>query len=781
MIKNYIKIAWRNLWKNKVFSAINFLGLAIGMTAVILIGIWVENELSFDRFHTNLDSLYKVYNRSAGAGEISVWNVTSGPLGKALEENFPEVANTARIYWSSERLFSFNDISIKATGNEVDDSFLSMFSFPLLQGNAENALDGANNIVITKTMAQKLFGKENPINKVIKIDNENNYKVTGVLKDLPANTEFDFDYLIPLKLSPTVMNNWGINTYYTYVQLKPNTEINDVNNKIKNLVPDNSEKYNWEIFLHPVSKLHLYSQFENGKVVGGRIDTVRLMIIIGILILGIACINFINLSTAQSSSRSREVGVRKIIGAGKYRLVSQFLCESLILTTMGGMAALAVAMISLPFFNRIIDSSLTIQYSNPLLWLGLLGTVLITGLLAGLYPAFFLSSFPPIKNLKGSLSGSRKSFSARKVLVILQFSIGIILVIATSIIYRQINYTQHRNTGYNIDNLIQVDIEGDIKKNYDLIKNDLLRQNAVTSISKTGWDVTLNGSNGSGFKWEGMEQESINFTLYRTGGNFAKTMGLKIKEGRDIDLNEFPADSSSVMINTTAAEKMGFEDPIGQLIRDNDKTLKIVGVFEDFIIGSPYSEAKPMLIFGNQEHNYNMVIRLNPQNSTLENLKVLEQVFNNYNPAYPFVYHFVDQDYAQKFKDEQQIATLSSLFAGLSIFISCLGLFGLATYMTKNRAKEISIRKVLGANSIIIVQLLSKEFITLVVIAIFIAIPISWYTMDQWLMDFSYRINIEWKNFIGASLLVILIALITVSFQAIKAAITNPVKSLRSE
>ncbi|MBJ7879846.1 ABC transporter permease [Gelidibacter salicanalis] len=784
MIRNYFKIALRNLWKNKGFTAINLLGLVIGMTAVILIGTWIQNELSFERFHTNEKSLYKVYNRSTGPGEISTWDITSGPLGKALENDFPEVENSARIYWSAERLFGVGDKSIKTKGNEVDGSFLRMFSFPLLQGNSDDALEGVNNIVITKTLAIKLFGDTDPINKEIKIDNETNYKVTGILKDLPSNTAFDFEYLISLKGNETKYSGsdaWGINTFYTYIQLKPNTLIVHFNEKIKNLVERKSDKYKWEIFLYPVSQSHLYSRFENGKVAGGHIETVRLMAIIGGLILLIACINFMNLSTAQSQKRAKEVGVRKVIGAGKSSLISQFLCESILLAAIGGILALVIAAVYLPYFNQLIEKSLMINFLNPLLWLGLGGFVLFTGLLAGSYPAFYLSSFTPVKVLKGAFKGVKSSFNPRKTLVVLQFSVGIALVIATIVIYQQINFTQNRATGYNVNNLVQVRIEGDIKKNYDLIKTELLSARAVTAMSKTGWGVTVDGSNGSGFKWDGMEQENLNFSLYRTGGNFAKTMDLKLVDGRDIDFSLFPGDSSSVMINETAVKKMGLKDPIGKLIRKDDSALTIVGVFNDFIIGSPYDDVRPMLVFGSVDGVYNIVMRLNGLNDTAKNLKIAADVFSKYNPAYPFTYHFVDQEYAEKFKDEKQIASLSSLFAGLTIFISCLGLFGLAAYMAQNRSKEIGIRKVLGASVGGIVKMLSKEFIMLVVIAIVIAVPISWYFMSEWLQDFTYRIDLEWISFVYAGVGTLLIALLTVSFQAIKAAIVNPVESLKTE
>jgi len=786
MIRNYIKIAWRNLWKNKAFTVINLSGLVVGMATVILIGTWIQNELSFERFHTNESALYKIYNRSTSPGEIYTWDITSGPLGQALEKDFPEVKRTARIYWSSNRLFSYGDNSIKAKGNDVDGSFLSMFSFPLLQGNAENALDDVNSVVLTEKLAKNIFGDTDPINKIIKIDNKDSYKITGILKNLPTNTEFDFDYLVSLKANENFYSNnnsWANNTFYTYVQLQPNISVDQFNLKIKDEILKYSPESKTEIFLHPISKWHLYSRFENGKIAGGRIETVRLMGIIGCLILLIACINFMNLSTAQSQKRANEVGVRKVLGAGKAGLVSQFLCESILLSFIGGIVALAIAALFLPYFNQLIEKSLVINFLNPLLWLGLGGFILFTGLLAGSYPAFLLSSFTPVKVLKGSLKHATTGLNPRKVLVVIQFSVSIVLVISTLVIYRQLNFVKARDTGYQINQLIEIPIEGDIDKNYSLIKNELLNSGVITTMSKTGWPVTLDGSNSSGFKWDGMqqEQEDLNFSLYRTAGNFAKTMDLKLVEGRDIDFSLFPGDSSSVMINETAAKKMGLKDPVGKLIRKGDNPLTIVGVFNDFIIGSPYEEVSPMLVFGSDKYVYNMVMRLNKHTKTAGNLKIIEQVFKKYNSAYPFTYQFVDEEYAQKFKDEKQTASLSTLFAGLTIFISCLGLFGLAAYLAQNRSKEIGIRKVLGASVSGIVKMLSKEFVMLVVIAIIIAVPVSWWAMSKWLQDFTYRIEIGWASFVLAGAAALLIALITVSFQAIKAGMANPVKSLRTE
>lgn len=782
MFKNNIKIAFRSLWRNKAFSAINISGLAIAMAGVILIGIWVQNEFKFDRFHTNEKDLYKVWNHYSSNGNTGVWDITSAPLGNTLVNEFPEVIKSSRIYWSSNRLFSFGDKSIKTKGNEVDRDFLSMFSFPLLQGDIENALNDKSNIVITQAFATKLFGNTDPMNQILKVDEKENYKVTGVLKDLPSNTSFDFDYLVYLKDKGS-SDDWGVNSFYTYVQLKPNTSLESFNEKIKNTVAKNSS-YKWEIFLYPFAKSHLYAHFENGVEAGGRIETVKLMMLIGGLILLIACINFMNLSTAQSQRRSKEVGVRKVLGAGKSSLISQFLLESILLVFIAGIFALAIAALSLPSFNQLLEDSLVIDYTNPMLWLSLLVFIVFTGVFAGGYPAFFLSSFTPVKALKDSFKAANSFFDLRKILVVVQFSIGIVLVIATIIVYQQIDFVQNRELGYTVNNLVEVPIEGEVDKNFDLIKNELLHNRVVSSMSKTGWRVTLDGSNSSGFEWDGMnkEEDPLSFSLYRTGGDFAKTMNLKIIEGRDIDLSLFPNDTASVMLNKTALKRMRMQDPLGKLIRSGEtEQLTIVGVFEDFIIDSPYEEVNPMLVLGSKKHNYNTLMRLAEEKSIAASLEIIEQVFKKYNPAYPFNYQFTDKVFDRKFKDEKQIARLSSLFSSLTIFISCLGLFGLTAFTAEQRKKEIGVRKVLGASVTGIVKLLSLDFIKLVLLSILISTPIAWYFMEDWLQGFTYRIGIQTWVFLIAGLLAICIALLTISFHAIKAARANPVRSLRTE
>lgn len=784
MIKNYFRIAWRSLLRNKVFSVINISGLAIGMAAAMLIVIWVQNELSFDKFYANENTLYKLYLRGNNDGNIYTSDVTSGKMGTVLKNDFPEVKNTARIYWTYERLFNHGDKSIKAKGNDVDKSFLQMFTFPLVKGNMEHALDGPNSIVITEDLAGKLFGNDDPMNKMITLNNKDSYKVTGVLKNLPGNTQFDFDYLVSLEPNENSYGNtWDISTYNTYVQLQPNTSLTAFNNKIKNEIEKYTGQKNQEMFLYPMSKLHLYSRFENGKPVGGKIETIRLLLIIAALILLIACINFMNLSTAQSQKRAKEVGVRKVIGAARSKLIFQFLCESVVFALVAGLLALFLVELSLPYFNHLINKSLFLNYSNPALWLALSGFILITGLLAGSYPAFFLSAFKPVKVLKGAIKSGKTFFNPRKILVVTQFSIAIILIISTIIVYHQIQFVEDRNIGYKIDNLVEVPVEGDIRKNYDLIKNELVNKGIVTAMCKNSLGVTTNGRTQGGYSWEGSKPADANIIFSRVGtdGDFAKTLDLKLTDGRDIDIQNYPSDTNAVMLNETAVSQMQIKNPVGKYINEGGRNLAIVGVFKDFIIGSPFDPVTPMIVVGTKGWIYNAILRFNSNNSTAHNLGVAEQVFKKYNPAYPFTYRFVDDEYQKKFADEKQTASLAALFAALTIFISCLGLFGLAAFMAENRRKEIGIRKLLGASVQTIVQMLSKEFVVLIAISILIATPTGWWAMNKWLQNYNYRIEIGWQVFVFAGLIAILIALVTVSFQAIKAAVSNPVDSLRTE
>ena len=788
MLKNYFVIAWRSLTKNRVFSAINLIGLTIGMAGALLIFAWVQNELSYDQFHTNNTSLYKLWNKSLKNKNypISCWDVTTAAAAPALQQQYPEIKAFARVYWPIERLFNYGDKAITANGNNVDKAFLTMFSFPLLEGNPNHALDGINDIVLTQTLAKKIFGKTDPINKLVKVNTDKVYKVTGVMADLPNNTQFDFEYLVSmegLEYIKSDQTRWNSNSYYTFIQLQPGTNIDKLNAKIKNIVLQHDTSTALQVFLYPVSRLHLYSNFENGIEAGGRIQTVHLMELIACLILLIACINFMNLSTARSEKRAKEVGVRKVIGATRALLIKQFLIESIVLAVVAGIASLIIVQLCLPSFNKLTGKNLFVAYSNPILWLFLLGFILLTGLLAGSYPAFFLSAFKPVKTLKGGFRVQNAIVSPRKALVVVQFSVAIFLMIGTLVIYKQIKYAQGRTIGYNKNGLVEEPINGTINKNYDVLKNDLIYSGAITSICKTSWSITVDGSQTAGLNWGNMDPShtQVSFSKYGTSGNFVKTTGLKLLAGRDIDISQYPSDTAAVVLNEAALKATGFKDPIGQTMIFEGHKITVVGIIKDFILRSPYENIYPIIILGTKTMIYSLIFRLNPANPVTSNLALATNIFKKYNSAYPFQYQFVDEEYNQKFQDEVRTGTLAALFAGLTIVISCLGLFGLAAYMAESRQKEIGIRKVLGASVKSIVQLITREFVALVVTAIVIAVPVGWYMMEKWLQGYTYRISLSWLMFAATGALAIFIAVLTVSSQALKAALINPAKTIKNE
>jgi putative ABC transport system permease protein len=784
MIKNYFKIAFRNLLRNKGFSAINISGLAVGMASAILILLWIQNEISYDKFHKNKDYLYEAWNRGTFNNKVQCWNSTPKILGPTLKQEYPEIADVAR----TGNQWFVTTVGVKqlsSSGMFADPSFLNMFSFPLLQGNAKSALSSVYDVVVTKKMAIKMFGTEDAMGKILRIDS-NNFTVTGILKDLPTNTRFDFEFIMPwafVKKLGWDDDSWGNNSVNTFVQLKPNVTEALVDSKIVNITKKHSNgDEQQEVFLHPIAKWHLYSNFENGKVVGGLIAVVITFAIIASFILLIACINFMNLSTARSEKRAKEVGIRKVVGAGKGSLIAQFLGESVLIALISGIIALFLVQLSLPAFDTLANKQLTVPYTNIYFWSALLLFIAATGAIAGSYPAFFLSSFQPVKVLKGTFKRAQAFINPRKVLVVLQFTFAIVLIVSTIIVTQQMKYAQARNTGYERGQLVYHFITGDLDKKFTLVKNELLSSGAAVSVTKTSSPLTEGWSDTWGISWQGKAvNDKTDFDRFSEDEGLVKTAGLKIVQGRDMDLKTFPSDSSAIILNESAVKAMNFKSPIGQILKDNGKDWHVIGVIKDFVLRSPYEPTRPMFISGSNSYFNVINIKLNAANSTVQNMKALEKIFKAYNPQYPFEYHFVDEQYARKFEDTQRTASLIGVFAGLTIFISCLGLFGLAAYMAENRIKEIGVRKVLGASVLSITTLLSKEFLALVIISLLIASPIAWFFMSKWLGDYSYRINIEWWVFAMAGALSVIISLATVSFQAIKAAIANPVKSLRSE
>jgi putative ABC transport system permease protein len=835
MLKYYWKIALRNLWRRKGFSFINITGLTIGMASATLILLWINHEISYDDFHPNKDHIYQVWNRAKINGRTDCWLTTPKVLAPALLKEYPGIANTARM---DNRWFvtAVGEKKMSSHSLIIDPSFLAIFHFPLVRGNAATALNNSSAILITESFAKKLFGKDDPMARTIKV-NQQNFSVTGILKDLPANTDFDFEYLLPWSYERTIGNddpNWGNNSIGTFLQLQPSATEAGIDQQIKDLVIRNTKGVETnELFLHPMAKWHLYTEFENGKATGGLITTVRMFSLIAVFILLVACINFMNLSTARSEHRAREVGIRKVAGAYRSLLIAQFLGESVLMATLSGILAFLLVRLSLPAFDTLVGQHLTLPYDNPLFWGGALLFILVTGILAGSYPAFYLASFRPVAVLKGAfqrahsqnfvgaarpsskhrsslLLGRNLRFTRlasflvrhlralgdpRKILVVLQFSFAILLIICTLIVMQQIRYARERTAGYDRARIVYHWTTGDLDKNYPMLRRALLASGVASAVSRNASPLTQIMSNSWSMQWAGKDpNDRTIIDRYSEDEGLIATAGLQLSRGRDLDLSHYPTDSTAALLNESAVRAMGFKHPLGQTVRDDDSVqYHVVGVVKDFVIRSPYEAIRPTIILGSKSNFFNVInIRLaNGQGTTradagntaavTQQLATIQQIFRQYNPDYPFEYHFPNDDYDRNFQDTQRIATLTGLFAGLTIFISCLGLFGLAAYMAENRIKEIGVRKVLGASVLNITTLLTKDFLTLVLLSLLIASPIAWYTMNHWLQGYAYRIRIGGWVFLLAGSLSILISLLTVSYQAIAAARANPARSLRPE
>jgi putative ABC transport system permease protein len=792
MLKNYFKTAWRSLARGRGFSLINILGLVVGMAGATLILLWLANEVSFDRFHVNKDRLYQVYSMTEIPGEKhSTIPWVSQPLGPALKAEFPEVEAISRVQYVDHFLLSAGEKSLsKVGGRIVDPAFLQMFSFPLVAGSQAAQLGDVHSITVTESLARKLFGSTDAVGKTIRIDNADNFTVTGVLKDPPVNTRFTFDYLLPfdyLRKIGRINDNWVSNNIPTYVLLNPGADVAAFNAKIRNLSRIKAGMPQiWVHFVYPLEKWHLYSEFDDGKPVGGRIETVRTFGIIAAFILLIACINFMNLSTARSEKRAKEVGIRKVAGAGRGLLIGQFIAEAFLTSCIAGGLALLLVAVVLPAFCTLIGQQLVLPFGSGVFWLAVVGFILFTSLLAGSYPAFYLSSFKPVSIFRKQFKKSQAVFSPRRVLVVIQFTFAIVLIVSTLIVRQQVQYAEDRDTGYDKNNLVYVDFVGEIEKHYDLIKQELLSSGVAMSVTKNSTGMSQGGGHTWVFRWAGeAPRDTVNtFTFYTTDAGLVKTAGMKLLAGRDIDVFANPADSFAVLLNETAVRMMGFKQPVGSIINQpyNNMRWHVVGIVKDFVESSPYEQVPPVVIEGPGGGNFGtMQVRFSPAHTTAASLSAAEAVFKKYNAAYPFDYQFVDQEYASNFDNEQRTKTMAALFAALAVFISCLGLFGLSAYVAESRVKEIGVRKVLGASVTNIAGLLSLDFVRLVLISILIGSPLAWYGMNRWLSDYTYRITIGWGIFVVGGLLAIVIAMATVSFQAVRAARANPVRSLRSE
>lgn len=784
MILNYIKIAFRTLLKNKGYSFLNIFGLAIGITCASLIFLWVEDEVSFNRSFEKQDQVYYVPTNQQYEGEWRTFYSTPGPLAKALKDEIPGIVRSAKTS-SFDLLFTVGDNALNRNGRYSDEDVFEIFSLSFIEGDAESAFKNPDAIVLTKATAEQLYGKNTKVlGNVLRVNNLDNYVVTGVIENLPENVTFDFDWLAPFERyqqDEPWMLEYGNNFADTFVELSPEANFETVDARVRKLIKEKSGSDGDDYaFLHTIKDWHLRSKFENGKVVGGRITYVRLFSIIAIIILLIACINFMNLSTARSEKRANEVGVRKAMGSGRSRLIIQFISEAIMLAFVAGLVSVLLLAIVLPQFNLLIEKDLILGLANPMHIIVLLSITVICGVFAGLYPAFYLSSFKPVEVLKGLKVTHGSASFIRKGLVVGQFTISIVFIISTILVYQQIQHVKNRDLGLDKDQLISIRTNSDMIDKYSVIKQDLINTGVVKNSALSNSQLLSGGNNGSGLEWQGgTDTEEVLISFRWVSSDFIRTAGMILAEGRDFNEN-MAKDSMSTIITESFAKLMGEGSAIGKQI-ERDKNYTVIGVVKDYLYGNMYGTSDPVMFFNFHDEARYLFIKTDAKIATSDALSKIEMVMKKNNPAYPFEYTFVDERFNAKFKSEQLIGQLSKLFAILAILISCLGLFGLAAYTAEQRSKEIGVRKVLGASVSGIVKLLSKDFLKLVAISILIAIPIAWYFMQDWLQDYAYRIEINWWVFIIAGVVAILIAMLTVSFQAIKAAIANPIKSLRTE
>lgn len=789
MLKTYLKTAWRNIARTPGYSTLNILGLAIGMGVALLIGLWVYDQYSFDRFLPDQGRLYRVQRNFYSNGDTLTFQTISLKLAETLRSDVPDIEYVAESDWMGPHGLMAGDKKIYVSGGIVGGDFLKMFRFPLLKGNAAVVMKDAYSIVLTRSTAIALFGKEDAVGKMVRFDNEHDLKVTGILKDLPANSSFSFTFLVPFSyldqtnagIKEARTGTFGNNGYQLFVKLKPGADYGKVYPKIRNI--EHTEKNNTNAMLsyvtfQPLDRWHLYSNYRNGEDTAGFLEYVRMFSVIGVLVLLIACINFINLTTARSEKRAREVGVRKAIGSRRKDLVFQFLLESFLLTFISFFFSLLLVQLALSPFNALTESRIAIPYAGAGFWVVALICVAVTALIAGSRPAFYLSSFQPVKVLKGNMQTGKTASLPRKILVVLQFTCSVAFIISTMIIYRQIQYAKDRPNGYDLSRLMLTWSSADLAKNFTALKNELIQKgiaSGVTSASSPATNVYWH----TDVDWPGkLPNETIEMGLIQVNEDYFSTVGMTFREGRDFTGGN---DSASVILNEAAVSRMRLKNPVGQLLSRDDMKVRIVGIVKDALMISPFSRPDPTMFLYRHSGQDALLYRLSPRIKTQDALTQLTAIFNKYNPSFPYTYTFEDENYAAKLKQEVLMGKLSGLFAGLAIFISCLGLFGLAAYVAERRTKEIGIRKVLGASVSQVWLLLSKDFLLLVILSCVIASPLAFYFLHGWLAKFEYRISIGAGVFIMAAVMAVVLTIVTISFQAIRAATANPVEKLRAE
>jgi ABC-type antimicrobial peptide transport system permease subunit len=796
MLRNYFTIACRNLIRQKGYSFINISGLSVGMAVALLIGLWLHDELTYNHYHRNHDRVALVLQNQTFDGEVRTWWSQALQLAPELRSSyggyFKHVATAA---FPGDHLLTAGDKTLSKSGNFMEPQTTEILALNVRQGT-RNGLKELNSIMLSESVANAFFGDQNPLGKSVRINHKMDVVVTGVYEDLPANTRFaTLGFIAPFDLyvkSEGLLTDkkvgWGNSWFQTLVQIADGADMQQVSAKIKNVKRLKSDikddaKFKPELFLHPMDRWHLHSEFENGVNVGGRIEFVWLFGIAGAFVLLLACINFMNLSTARSEKRAKEVGLRKTMGSLRTQLVGQFLSESLGVAFLSFSLALLLAALLLPLFNQVADKKITMPYAEPLFWAAGLVFTLFTGVLAGSYPAFYLSAFHPVKTLKGTFRSGRRAALPRKALVVMQFTVSVTLIMGTLFIYRQIQHAKSRPVGYNREGILTLEIKTEeMKKQYEVFRNDLLASGVVTAVAQSESPVTNSWTTNSGFQWKGKDpamQDEL--TTVGVTHDFGRVVKWRIQEGRDFS-EAFAADSAGFILNETAVRYMGFKNPVDERVKAFGREYQVIGVVKDMVMQDLYQAVRPMVFYIDKFNRVQFTnLKINPQLGAGKALTTIEALFKKHHPATPFAYEFADDDFARKYQAEQRIGNLAAIFAVLTIFISCLGLFGLAAYTAEQRTKEIGIRKVLGASVTSLWALLSKDFVGLVVIAFAVATPLAYYFLSGWLENYEYRTNLSPWIFALAGGGALLITLVTVSFQAIKAALRNPVKSLRTE
>lgn len=791
MLKNYLKVAWRNLFRNKFFSIINISGLALGMACSILIILWVQNELSIDGYHKNGKNLYAIIERQYYDNKVTGQYNVPGVLANEMKKVFPEVEYATGMEDNSQNTFQVGEKILKLNGGFADSDVFKMFSYKLLEGKAPTALNNPSSIAISRKMAEDFFGStQAAIGKSIRYENKQNFNITAVFENLPENSSIKFEYLINwfqyLKENDWA-KQWGNNGPLAYIQLRPDANAEAFDKKIAHFMDaynkEQTKAFHEQLGIQKFDEVYLHSDLKDGKVSGGRIEYVRLFSVVAVFILLIACINFMNLTTARSVKRSREIGIRKVVGAVRPVLIRQFIGEAILLTFLAVAIATVLVLVLLPVFNQITEKQIAYPFADFGFWAWLILLTVITGAIAGSYPALFLSSFNPVVVLKGTLKLSTGSAWFRKGLVVFQFWMSIVLIIGTIIVSKQVNFILKKDLGYNRENLLYVPIEGDLPAKYEAFKNEALNMPGIKEVTRSTNSPTNFGSSTIGVNWDNKDPNlNVMFTQIGVGYDFTKTLGLKVIQGRDFS-PAYGTDTINYLINETALSRLNYKDPIGRNFTMWGRKGKIVGILKDFHFRSLHEPIYPLIVRLREKEDYGSILIRTKAGQTKEAIASIEKLCKELNPKFTVSYQFSDQEYKKQYQNEQVISKLSDAFAGLAIFISCLGLLGLAMFTAEQRTREIGIRKVLGASVGSLFTLLSQEFIVLVLIALVIASPVAWWVMSRWLTT-QYHYHMEtawWWIFLLAGVVAIVITLITVSFQSAKVALTNPIKSLRSE